>query len=183
MKNLLQWTAVVWAVLSVAVMAPDAGAHGPTPQKVEEKVTIAAPPDAVWKLVSDFGQVAEWHPGVAKCSADGSNGAGATREITLKNGKAVTESIDELNEAEKQVAYRLGKENLEALPVSFYSATLRVKSAEGGGSDVEWVGRFYRGDTSNFPPENLNDEAAVKAMTEFFRQGLEGLKAKLEAKG
>ncbi|HBX61155.1 MAG TPA: MxaD protein, partial [Methylophaga sp.] len=32
----------------------------------------------------------------------------------------------------------------------------------------------------NFPPENLNDEAAVKAMTEYAKTGLEGLKASLE---
>jgi mxaD protein len=65
--------------------------------------------------------------------------------------------------------------------VSFYSATLTVKPA-GSGSEVEWIGRFYRGDTSNFPPENLNDEAATKAMTALFREGLDGLKAKLEGK-
>ena len=52
----------------------------------------------------------------------------------------------------------------------------------GSGSEVEWIGRFYRGDTSNFPPENLNDEAAIKAMKGLFREGLDGLKAKLEGK-
>jgi mxaD protein len=40
--------------------------------------------------------------------------------------------------------------------------------------------RFYRGDTGNTPPEKLNDEAAVKAMNEFFKNGLSGLKRKLE---
>ena len=45
-----------------------------------------------------------------------------------------------------------------------------------------WIGRFYRADTSNFPPEDKNDEAAIAAMTEFFQEGLKGLKAKAEAK-
>jgi mxaD protein len=40
--------------------------------------------------------------------------------------------------------------------------------------------RFYRGDTGNSPPENLNDEAAVNAMNQFFKNGLAGLKQKLE---
>ena len=50
------------------------------------------------------------------------------------------------------------------------------------GSEVTWTSRFYRADTINFPPENLNDEAAVKAMTEFMQGGLQGLKAKVEGK-
>jgi mxaD protein len=56
-----------------------------------------------------------------------------------------------------------------------------VKAA-GEGSEVEWLGRFYRADTNNEPPENLNDAAAVKAMQEFMKAGLEGLKAKAGAK-
>ncbi|MDD2739535.1 MAG: SRPBCC family protein, partial [Methylomonas lenta] len=39
--------------------------------------------------------------------------------------------------------------------------------------------RFYRGDTGNTPPENLNDEAAVKAMTQFINNALNGLKSKV----
>jgi mxaD protein len=47
-------------------------------------------------------------------------------------------------------------------------------------SVVTLKSRFYRGDTSNTPPENLSDEAAVKAMDAFFKNGLSGLKQKLE---
>ena len=65
------------------------------------------------------------------------------------------------------------------MPVSFYTIGIEVEAADKG-SQVIWSGRFYRADTGNFPPENLNDEAAVKAMTEFATSGLEGLKASLE---
>jgi mxaD protein len=57
---------------------------------------------------------------------------------------------------------------------------LSVKPGTNGGSEVEWDGRFYRADTGNFPAENQNDEAAIAAMTKFFHDGLQGLKAKLE---
>lgn len=123
-----------------------------------------------------------WHPGVSKVEAQGGDAAGATRTITLASGGVIEEGLDEYNEADKFYGYRLSKENVEAFPVSFYSATITVK-AGGSGSQVSWSGRFYRADTSNFPPDNLNDAAAVKAMTEFMQQGLQGLKAKLEAKG
>lgn len=169
------------AVLAVWIGAAAPGlAHGPTPQKAEEKVTIAAPPAKVWAALKAFGDVS-WNPGISKAEATGGNETGATRTITLATGNLV-EGLDEYNDAEMSYGYRLSTENLEAFPVSFYSATIAVTPA-GDGSEVTWIGRFYRGDTSNFPPDNLNDEAAVKAMTEFMQQGLQGLKAKVEGQG
>jgi mxaL protein len=175
------FAAPAFAFACLLVLAPALHAHGPTPHKVEETVAIAAPPAAVWAAVKDFNAISAWHPGVAKSAGEGGNGAGATRTVTLKSGGDLQDGLDEYNEAEMNYSYRLAKENVGALPVSFYSATLTVKPA-GGGSEVEWIGRFYRGDTGNFPPENLNDEAATKAMTAFFREGLDALKTKLEAK-
>lgn len=183
MKTAFAAIGALLSCLLLTVVARYALAHGPTPQKVDESIEISATPDAVWTLAGDFGRLAEWHPGVANCTAGGASPKEATREIELKSGGIISESVDDLNEVEHSVGYRLAKENIEALPVSFYSASLKVVPAGEGKSKVEWSGRFYRGDTGNFPPENLNDEAAVKAMTAFFRQGLEGLKAKLEAKG
>jgi mxaD protein len=156
-------------------------AHGPTPQKAEEKITIAAPPAKVWAVIKEFADVS-WNPGIAKAEATGGNATGASRTITLTNGKTLVEGLDEYTDDTMSYGYRLSTENLEALPVSFYSATIAV-TPSGDGSEVTWIGRFYRGDTGNFPPETLNDEAAVKAMTAFLQGGLAGLKAKVEGKG
>jgi mxaD protein len=169
-------------VLGVAAMVSSALAHGPTPQKAEETIKINAPPDTVWAVLRDFGGFASWNTAVKISQGEGGNAAGATRTITLKNEGQLVEGLDEVNEAERYIAYRLSKEDIDVFPVSFYSATIGVKP-DGDGSVVTWSGRFYRADTSNFPPENHSDEAAVKAMTEFFKEGLAGLKAKLEAKG
>src|SRR5690606_21629770 len=110
------------------------------------------------------------------------NKPGSEREVWLKEGGAIVDGLDEYNEAEHFYSYRLSKENLDAFPVSFYSATISVKpAADGKGSDVEWIGRFYRADTSNFPPEGKDDAAAVAAMTTFFKSGLMDLKAQIEA--
>ncbi len=100
----------------------------------------------------------------------------------LKSGGELTESLDEYLPTDMSYSYRLTKENIDALPVSFYSATLQVTPGANGGSEVEWLGRFYRADTSNFPPPEKSDEAAIAAMTKFFRAGLDGLKQKAEAK-
>lgn len=170
-------------ILALAGLSPlPAAAHGPTPQKVEERIEIAAPSDKVWAVVKEFANIGEWHPLLEKSEGKGGNAAGAERAITLKSGGVLSEGLDDYNDKEMYYGYRLAKENVEAFPVSFYSANLAVKPAASGGSEVEWVGRFYRADTGNFPPENRNDAAAIAAMKSFIGEGLKGLKAKVEAK-
>ena len=170
--------------LLLALAAP-AQAHGPTPQKAEAKATVAAAPDAVWKIAGDFAGIGAWHPMVKAVKAKGGNAAGAERVLVLEKGE-ITDGLDEVDAAQRSLSWRLNTENVEALPVSFYTITLSVNDAgggkDGGTSEVVMTGRFYRGDTSNFPPDELNDEAAVAAMTAFFEAGVNGLKAKAEGK-
>jgi len=68
------------------------------------------------------------------------------------------------------------------MPASSYSLSFTVEPAAGGGSQVKWYSRLYRGDTSNEPPENLNDDAARSAMAAYLHNGLEALKKKVEGK-
>ncbi len=154
-------------------------AHGPTPKKALETIEIAKSPKEVWDLIKDFDAIGQWHPSVKSVTAQGGNGNGAERTLTLANGD-VKESLDDYRAEDMSYSYRLMTENFEAMPVSFYSATITVLPTESG-SKVEWLSRFYRADTGNFPPEHLNDEAAINAMTKFLRDGLEGIKAKLAA--
>jgi mxaD protein len=169
------------ALIVALLLAPcPAFAHGPTPQKIVETIAVHVPPAAVWRVVGDFAGLAGWHAAVAACEGQGGNGTGATRSVTLKSGGKLVDSLDDYNETERSYEYRLIQENIEVFPVSFYSATLIVKAAADG-SEVEWTGRFYRGDTGNYPPETQDDAAATAAMSKFFRTGLESLKARLEA--
>ncbi len=167
------------STLALILTAGTALAHGPTPQKVSQSVTIRAKPDAVWKVAGDFGGIAAWHPDVAKAEGTGGNAEGATRKVTLKSGGTLVEGLDEWKGPEHTYTYRMSDPDLTALPVSSYSATLTV-TPDGDGSKVEWMGRFYRGDTGNEPPENLSDAAGHEAMDRYFGDGLKGLKAKVE---
>ncbi|MEJ0092717.1 MAG: SRPBCC family protein [Methylocella sp.] len=164
------------ATIAAAAALP-ASAHGPTPQKVDETVTIAADPQTVWAVVGDFAGISNWDPFVTK-----SEGSNAKRVLTFQSGKTLTEEVDEYDPTKMTYTYRMLTPDLDALPVSSYSATLVVRPANGNQSEVEWYGRFYRGDTGNEPPDNLSDAAGREAMTNFFRTGLDGLKKKLEAK-
>jgi mxaD protein len=173
---------LVASLFVLAASFGSASAHGPTPQKADEKITIAAPPATVWDVIKEFAAIDDWHPGVAKVTAEGGNKEGATRTLTLKSGGDLVESLDSYNEKEMSIEYRLLKENVDAFPVSFYSDQISVRPADGG-SEVEWTSRFYRADTTNEPPEDKNDEAATKATTDFFQAGLAAIKAKAEGKG
>ncbi|MGQ4273745.1 SRPBCC family protein [Terrihabitans sp. B22-R8] len=166
--------------LALLFTAAPVAAHGPTPQKADEIITITAPPDKVWALVSAFGGIGEWHPLVKTVEAKGGDAAGAERALTLDKG-IVTEGLDESDAGARRISWRLLTENAEAIPVSFYTSTIEITPSDGG-SQVAWSARFYRGDTGNYPPDELNDEAAIAAMTGFVKEGLSGLKAKAEAR-
>ena len=169
------------AGLTFAAMSLAAHAHGPTPQKVEEKIEIAAPPEKVWGIIKDFAKVSDWNPTVSKSEGTGGNENGATRTITLKTGD-LQEGLDYYSEKEMTYLYRLSKEKVDVLPVSSYTAEITVKPGAGGGSLVTWMARLYRADTGNEPAPDKNDAAAVKAMKAYLTEGLQGLKAKAEAK-
>jgi mxaD protein len=164
------------------LLAAPAFAHGPTPIKVDETIVIAADPKAIWAVASKFDGLANWHPDVQAVKAKGGDAAGAEREIMLKNGAILKEGLDEYDPVALKYSYRMSDPNLDALPVSSYSVTFTIEPAAGGGSQVKWYGRLYRGDTSNEPPENLNDDSARTAMSTFLRNGLQGLKKKVEGK-
>ncbi|GAB6140733.1 hypothetical protein JCM14076_14620 [Methylosoma difficile] len=156
-------------------------AHGPTPQKAKESITINAPVSIVWDTVKSFDGIANWHPDVKNSIGDGKHESGGIRTITLQNDGQLVEELDFYSDKDHEYSYRLKTENTQAFPASSYSVTLQVTpGSDAGNSTVVLKSRFYRGDTGNTPPENLNDEAAVKAMNSFFKKGLEGLKAKVE---
>lgn len=164
--------------LACTVAVP-AFAHGPTRQKVTETVTINAPAAKVWAIVKDFDALKNWHPAVEASPADKGNAEGSVRELKLKGGGALTETLEAYDDAKMRYSYRAKDKG--ALPVTNYTSTISVK-AEGDKSVVEWRGAFYRGYPNNDPPPDQNDEAAVKAVTAVYQSGLANLKAIAEKK-
>ncbi|MDP9929016.1 SRPBCC family protein [Variovorax paradoxus] len=170
-------TALLASVL-LAASAP-ALAHGPTRQKVSEKVTIEAPADAVWAKIKNFNALKDWHPAVSESPSDKGNAEGSVRTLKLKGGGTLVETLESYDEAQKKYSYRA--KDGGALPVTNYTSTLTVV-ADGGKSVVEWRGAFYRAFPNNNPPPDQNDEAALKAVTDFYRGGLANLKKMMESK-
>ncbi|OED38197.1 hypothetical protein AB833_20705 [Chromatiales bacterium (ex Bugula neritina AB1)] len=157
-------------------------AHGPTRQKVTETVAINAPAAEVWAMIKDFGNAHTWLPMVESTEIEGGNEPGAMRVLTLGPGIKVYETLKKYSEEKMRYTYRIPNEthDVAILPVNNYSSTVSVK-ANGDTSVVTWKGAFYRGYPNNDPPPELNDEAAVAAVTGLYQAGLAHLKKIIEA--
>jgi hypothetical protein len=172
----LQLLAAAALVLGVAGAAE---AHGPTRQKTEQKVEINASPEKVWKVVGAWLDMS-WLPPVEKTEGDQGTEKGAKRKLTLKGGAVVEEELNQYSAEKMMYSYRITDVDVKVLPVSNYSAKISVKG-EGDKSTVTWDGAFYRGFPNNDPPPELSDEAAMKAVNELYRAGLDNLKKKVES--
>lgn len=168
--RVLRWLVVL---AGITAFAGPAAAHGPTRQKVVEQVSINAPAAKVWALIGNFDALKNWHPAVAESSADQGNNEGSVRQVKLKNGGLLVETLEGYDAAKMKYNYRA--KDGGALPVTNYTSTITVR-AEGKGSVVEWRGAFYRGYPNNDPPPDQNDDAAVAAITGVYQAGLANLK-------
>ncbi|MGH8552703.1 MAG: SRPBCC family protein, partial [Methylococcales bacterium] len=82
----------------------------------------------------------------------------------------------------KTIQYSGEEVAITAVPVSNYSASIRVKDDAKGGSEVTWKAGFYRGYMNNNPPPELTEQVAVDAVTAIFKKGLTNLKTIAEGK-
>lgn len=157
-----------------------ASAHGPTPQRIDESIEIAAPPAAVWALVGSFADFARWNPTLASSSADKGNEQGSRRELKTRTGGTIAEELDDYDATALSMSYRSARDlDTQVMPTSSYSARLRVTPV-GSGSKLEWQARCYRADTGNEPPKGKDDATAVAAMKAHIRPALEAAKQQLE---
>lgn len=166
-----------------SVVAGGVGAHGPARLKVEHSIDIQAPADKVWARVGNF-QDMSWHPAIASSKGSGDNTPQqAVRLLTLKggDGKAtIEEALNKYSAENMSYMYKITNVDVAVLPVTNYAATITVTATGPGTSKVEWRGGFYRGFPNNDPPPNLNDDAAIKAVTGIYESGLAALKAEME---
>ena len=174
-----RWLPALLTASAVLAAAWPAQAHGPTRQKVVETITIAAPAATVWARIKNFDALKDWHPAVATSPADKGNAEGSERQVGLKGGGALVETLERYDDAGMRYSYRA--KDGGALPVTNYTSTISV-TGTGNTSTVEWRGAFYRGYPNNDPPPDKNDEAAVKAVTAVYQGGLANLKKIVEAK-
>ncbi len=162
--------------VAAAISPAMALAHGPTRQKTTVTVEVAAEPAEVWAAIGNF-QDMSWHPVVFGTLGEGGNNVDATRVLTLgaADGPTISEELYKFSAEKMSYSYRITEVDVEVLPVTNYSSHLTVKPRDGGGSLIEWRGAFYRGFPNNDPPEHLNDDAAIAAVSGVYQAGLDAL--------
>jgi hypothetical protein len=175
----------LFLMAAAAVTIPSlALAHGPTRQKVTVTTEVAADPAEVWAAIGDF-QDMSWHPAVHSSTGEGGNDIDATRQLVLgaEGGPTIDEVLYKYSTEKMSYSYRITAVEVEVLPVTNYSSHLTVKPRDGGGALMEWRGAFYRGYPNNDPPEELNDAAAIAAVTGVYQAGLDALVERFGAPG
>jgi len=169
------------ALAMLCVTAMPAAAHDAQRVKFVASVHIAAPPAKVWSVIGHFHDLS-WDKVVAQTSGAGGDTPDATRTVVLKTGGILPD--EELERYEPQnftYATFLPHVNVKIFPVTNFSSILVVLPQPDGGSRVEWRCAFYRGYPNFGPPPELNEAAAIKAVSALTQPALDGLKARMEA--
>jgi len=124
--------------------------------KAETDIDIKADPDKVWAVISDFGGLDRWLPGVESCRQEGDD-----RHLAMM-GMNITEHLMKKDDAGKRLVYGI----TDGVPVQHHEATITVAPA-GDGSKVTWAV-----DT---------DDAMTEMMSQVYQQGLVALKEHVES--
>jgi hypothetical protein len=145
-------------------------------------VQIAAAPAKIWAVIGHFHDLS-WDRLVAGTTGKGGDSPDATRTVVLKSGVVLPD--EELERYEPQnftYATFLPHVDVKAFPVTNFSSILVVLPQQGGSSRVEWRCAFYRGYPNFGPPPELNEAAAIRAVSAMTQPALDGLKARLEGR-
>lgn len=169
-------------ILCLILIPAIAAAHGPSRQKIVKEIEINAPADKVWSIISEYCAIKEWNPAVTECVADKGSEQDSVRTLTLENGETIKEKLVKHLPDSTKYQYMLIEPNDKAFPINTHGSTITVKSGDGGTTIVEWKGAFYRSFPGPNPPPEKTDEAATKALAEFYLAGLENLKKLAEVK-
>lgn len=168
---------VALACAAAGLGAGAAQAHGPSRLKLVMEQKLDATPDEVWKAIGDFHDMS-WHPAFASQTGEGGyEPEVAKRVLHLKadsGDPTVSETLTKYNPEKRTYSYMITAVDPKVLPVTNYASTLTVKD-DGGKATVEWKAGFYRGYPNNDPPPELNDEAAMAAVTAVYQMGFDAL--------
>ena len=135
-----------------------------TVQVVEQ---VAASANGVWGILGDFGGVKVGGP-VEAVEVEG-EGVGAIRTITM-NGAKIVERLEAHDEASLAFTYAIINED-HPLPVSNYSATVKITADGENACSVDW--------TRTFEPRGADEETASNLVRGIYAGGIEGARRAL----
>ena len=127
--------------------------------QADRQIEIDAGPDAVWSVVSDFGGLDSWMPGVDSCTLSDER----TRVLSML-GMEVTEALSISDDAARRLTYSIVK-----APFAFdqHQATITVTPVSGNRACVTW--------SVDIRPDELTDMFAG-----VYGQALDALKVRID---
>ena len=156
MKTILAASAIALLSLSPALAL-----------EVSKSAEIPASPETVWKTISEFCSIGQWHPVVEKCDPSMKDGKDV-RTLSLKGGGTIVEERTALDDKDMKYSYEI----LESpLPVAGYHSTLSVMKS-GSGSKVTWMGTFEA--------KGAPDAKAEDVIGGIYDAGFKGIAAKVK---
>ena len=116
--------------------------------QVSSTITINAPADAIWQLISDFGAAGHYLTGIVECTVVG-EGVGARRTLTNGGDSTAVERLETLDKAERRLSYSL----LSDTPFGNCLTTMVVHALGLNQSELVW--------SASFQPDGIPASEAV----------------------
>ena len=145
------------------------------PVHIEHAEIIDASVDALWRLVSDFNNVARWHPDVVDSRIETGTGTkpGEVRAIRLRDGTQLKERLLSISSVDHAYSYSV----IDApLPLRNHRSTVRFDPLDSARTRVTWTADF---DAVDVDP----DELASGVKSSVIVAGIAGLRAKVHEAG
>lgn len=167
---------IVLALIATTISLPSFVFAQEKELSTTQTIHIKAPPEAVWAYAGDFGGISRWFTAAqaSRLVLKTKSEEGAIRELLRANGTRVREKLVEYDASSMRFTYTYADGQVLAKD---YFATMELKDAGNGETDVIWTGRFKRLDDA---PAEQDEAALVNLYTGIYKRGLDALKAKVE---
>ncbi|SQF99114.1 Polyketide cyclase / dehydrase and lipid transport [Paucimonas lemoignei] len=110
---------------------------------VEYNELIDNPADQAWKVLRQFGGIAQWHPGITRSQIEGEladDTVGAIRRLELADGGIIRERLLSLSDSGRTLSYTFEQ---SPLPLDNYQAQVKVvQTATASQCAVHWSATF-----------------------------------------
>ena len=130
--------------------------------KINMKTNLNVAADEVWKLIGGFNTLPDWHPAIEKSELEEE---GSMRRLSLTGCGTIVENLEQLDDSERVYTYSIID---SPLPVSNYTATIRVKEDGEGKTTVEW--------SSEFEAKGAAENEAMDVIAGIYQVGFDNLK-------
>ena len=135
---------------------------------VTKSADIPASPETVWKTISKFCSIGQWHPAVEKCDPTDEGRQEFPGDHAEGRRRRSRKSRPATSDADMSYSYKI----LESpLPVTNYKSTIKVEKS-GSGSKVTWMGTF---DAKGAP-----DAKAEEVIGGIYEAGFKGIAEKVK---